>query len=155
MIYTALAWRNKSFGQALEFVWGDDSNVYAVRESASTSACAWPVGWLDGACGVQLGHGGLEEPAGGRCCRWHQRASGCTAFLPGCRQVAAHGQLTCTRATLPSFHTTVKIHRNFKEALTVRVPFAAEAIFGGQLLGVRAQDFIVFYDWATGKVRCF
>lgn len=46
----------------------------------------------------------------------------------------------------------VKIHRNFKEALTIRTGFAAEAIHGGQLLGVRAQDFIVFYDWATGKV---
>lgn len=37
VIYTALAWRNKSFGQALEFVWGDDSNVFATRESTSTS----------------------------------------------------------------------------------------------------------------------
>lgn len=35
----------------------------------------------------------------------------------------------------------------------MRVPFAAEAIYGGQLLGVRTQDFIAFYDWATGKVR--
>ena len=31
IIYTALAWRNKSFGSALEFVWGDDSSVFAVR----------------------------------------------------------------------------------------------------------------------------
>ncbi|KAJ2786122.1 Coatomer subunit beta' [Coemansia javaensis] len=35
IIYTALAWRNKSFGSALEFVWAQDSNEYAVRESAS------------------------------------------------------------------------------------------------------------------------
>ena len=35
IVYTALAWRNKSFGQALEFVWSADSNEYAVRESAS------------------------------------------------------------------------------------------------------------------------
>ncbi|KAI8925123.1 coatomer WD associated region-domain-containing protein [Entophlyctis helioformis] len=35
IIYTALAWRNKSFGQALEFVWAMDSNEYAIRESAS------------------------------------------------------------------------------------------------------------------------
>ncbi|KAL4457362.1 hypothetical protein ABPG75_012227 [Micractinium tetrahymenae] len=82
VIYTALAWRNKSFGQALEFVWGDDSNVFATRESSST----------------------------------------------------------------------IKVHRNFKEALTIKVPFSAEAIYGGQLLGVKGQDFIVFYDWATGKV---
>ena len=31
IIYTALAWRNKSFGTALEFVWGSESNDYAVR----------------------------------------------------------------------------------------------------------------------------
>jgi len=35
IIYTALAWRNKSFGQALEFVWAGDSGEYAVRESTS------------------------------------------------------------------------------------------------------------------------
>ncbi|KXS13491.1 Coatomer, beta' subunit [Gonapodya prolifera JEL478] len=33
IIYTALAWRNKSFGNALEFVWAQDSNEYAIRES--------------------------------------------------------------------------------------------------------------------------
>ncbi|KAJ2850170.1 Coatomer subunit beta', partial [Coemansia erecta] len=35
IIYTALAWRNKSFGSGLEFVWAQNSNDYAVRESAS------------------------------------------------------------------------------------------------------------------------
>ncbi|KAI9208226.1 coatomer WD associated region-domain-containing protein [Polychytrium aggregatum] len=35
IIYTALAWRNKSFGSALEFVWALDSNEYAVRETSS------------------------------------------------------------------------------------------------------------------------
>ncbi|KAJ3222114.1 Coatomer subunit beta' [Clydaea vesicula] len=35
IIYTALAWRNKSFGSALEFVWALDSNEYAIRESTS------------------------------------------------------------------------------------------------------------------------
>ena len=33
IIYTALAWRNKSFGVAEEFVWGDDSSVYATRRA--------------------------------------------------------------------------------------------------------------------------
>jgi len=33
IIYTALAWRKKSFGQALDFVWGMDTAEYAVRES--------------------------------------------------------------------------------------------------------------------------
>jgi coatomer subunit beta' len=36
IIYTALAWRNKSFGSALDFAWAQDSNQYAVRESASS-----------------------------------------------------------------------------------------------------------------------
>ena len=35
IIYTALAWRNKSFGQALEFVWAADTGIYAIRESSS------------------------------------------------------------------------------------------------------------------------
>lgn len=56
--------------------------------------------------------------------------------------------------TPPTPHTAaVKVHRNFKEALTIKVAFTAEAIYGGQLLGVKGQDFVVFYDWATGKVR--
>ncbi|GBF95719.1 hypothetical protein Rsub_08701 [Raphidocelis subcapitata] len=35
VVYTALAWRNKSFGSALEFAWSSDSNEYAVREAGS------------------------------------------------------------------------------------------------------------------------
>jgi len=36
IIYTALAWRNKSFGKAVEFVWGNETGEYAVRENSST-----------------------------------------------------------------------------------------------------------------------
>ncbi|KAH3667213.1 hypothetical protein OGAPHI_002862 [Ogataea philodendri] len=36
IIYTALAWRNKMYGQALDFVWAQDSNYYATRESQSS-----------------------------------------------------------------------------------------------------------------------
>lgn len=82
VIYTALAWRNKSFGPAIEFAWGDDSNVYAVRETAGI----------------------------------------------------------------------IKVFRNFKEAMTIKLPFAAEAIYGGTLLGVKGSDFVAFYDWNTGLV---
>jgi coatomer subunit beta' len=35
IIYTALAWRNKAYGPALEFVWDNDSNMFALRESTS------------------------------------------------------------------------------------------------------------------------
>lgn len=36
IIYTALAWRNRTFGSALDFAWGskDNSNDYAIRESS-------------------------------------------------------------------------------------------------------------------------
>ncbi|KAG8497080.1 hypothetical protein CXB51_008336 [Gossypium anomalum] len=34
IVYTALAWRNRSFGSALEFIWSPDGE-YAVRESTS------------------------------------------------------------------------------------------------------------------------
>ncbi|CRK40579.1 hypothetical protein BN1723_004831 [Verticillium longisporum] len=38
IIYTALAWRNKAFGSALDFVWGakENSNDFAIRESATS-----------------------------------------------------------------------------------------------------------------------
>lgn len=35
IIYTAVAWRKKSFGNALEMVWAQDSGDYAIRESTS------------------------------------------------------------------------------------------------------------------------
>ena len=31
IVYTALAWRNKSFGSALDSVWADDSSTFAIR----------------------------------------------------------------------------------------------------------------------------
>ncbi|GAO47266.1 hypothetical protein G7K_1476-t1 [Saitoella complicata NRRL Y-17804] len=36
IIYTALAWRNKAFGSALDFVWARDSNGYAIREASGS-----------------------------------------------------------------------------------------------------------------------
>lgn len=38
IVYTALAWRNKSFGSAREFVWSADSNEYATRDASSKVA---------------------------------------------------------------------------------------------------------------------
>ena len=35
IVYTAMALRNKDFGQGLEFVWAVDPNMFAVRESAT------------------------------------------------------------------------------------------------------------------------
>ena len=36
IIYTAMALRNKAFGSAQEFVWSNDSSVYAVREGSTS-----------------------------------------------------------------------------------------------------------------------
>ena len=36
IIYTAMALRNKSFGSAQEFVWSNDSSVYAIREGSTS-----------------------------------------------------------------------------------------------------------------------
>ncbi|KAK4099215.1 Coatomer, beta' subunit [Parathielavia hyrcaniae] len=83
IIYTALAWRNKGFGQALDFVWAskDNSNDYAIRESA----------------------------------------------------------------------TSIKVFKNFHEKQGgLDVPFAADGLTGGVLLGVKGQGGVSFYDWQTG-----
>ncbi|KAK5658403.1 hypothetical protein OQA88_2380 [Cercophora sp. LCS_1] len=83
IIYTALAWRNKAFGSALDFVWAskENSNDFAIRESS----------------------------------------------------------------------TSIKVFKNFVEKKGgLDVPFAADGLTGGVLLGVRGQGGISFFDWHTG-----
>ena len=46
----------------------------------------------------------------------------------------------------------MKIFKNFKEVSRIKTGFAAEAIYGGALLGIQGADFIAFYDWASGSV---
>ena len=71
IIYTALAWRNKSYGAALSFVWGEDSNLFATRDSSSS------VRWGSGALYLpplqnerQLCQG---APSASRCDMWQQQ----------------------------------------------------------------------------------
>jgi len=61
IIYTALAWRNKSYGSALSFVWGDDSNICATRDSSSSVRCVLAASL----CGIRhhSGHFTLRGPA--------------------------------------------------------------------------------------------
>lgn len=83
IIYTALAWRNKAFGSALDFVWAskENSNDFAIRESA----------------------------------------------------------------------TSVKVFKNFVEKPGgLDIPFQAEGLTGGVLLGVKGAGGVSFYDWASG-----
>lgn len=37
IVYTALAWRNKAFGKALDFAWSNDGNDFALRTSTSNA----------------------------------------------------------------------------------------------------------------------
>ncbi|KAI0478425.1 coatomer WD associated region-domain-containing protein [Xylariaceae sp. FL0804] len=85
IIYTALAWRNKAFGAALDFVWAskENSNDFAIRESP----------------------------------------------------------------------TSVKVYKNFIEKTGgLDIPFQADGLTGGVLLGVKGQGGVSFYDWATGSL---
>ena len=46
----------------------------------------------------------------------------------------------------------VKIFKDFKENKSFRPNFTGEQIFGGQLLGIRSNDFIDFYEWNDCKI---
>lgn len=46
----------------------------------------------------------------------------------------------------------VKLFRAFKERLTLTLPFSAEAMMGGALLGLRGNTFVCFYDWNSGSM---
>ena len=48
--------------------------------------------------------------------------------------------------------SSIKLFKNFKESTAIKTSFAAEALCGGSLLGVRGSDFVCFYDWGSGKV---
>ncbi|KAI9221346.1 coatomer WD associated region-domain-containing protein [Blastocladiella britannica] len=89
IIYTALAWRNKAYGSAIEFAWSP-TNEYAIRETASR---------------IKLFDKQFKE-----------------------KPVAAAGGLH-------------------------QLNYAADAMFGGSLLGVRsAAGFVTFYDWDTARI---
>ena len=81
IIHTALNLRNKSFGQALDFVWSPDSQ-YAIRETSSK----------------------------------------------------------------------VKLFKNFKERMQIKMDYSAEGIFGGSLLGIKGGGSLTFYSWETGDL---
>eukprot|EP00184_Porphyridium_aerugineum_P001108 CAMPEP_0184707886 /NCGR_PEP_ID=MMETSP0313-20130426/37495_1 /TAXON_ID=2792 /ORGANISM="Porphyridium aerugineum, Strain SAG 1380-2" /LENGTH=1038 /DNA_ID=CAMNT_0027169467 /DNA_START=154 /DNA_END=3270 /DNA_ORIENTATION=- len=80
IIYTALAWRNKSYGQADEIVWDNGGGEFATR----------------------LGNSDIRV-----------------------------------------------YDKQFAERNAIRPAFPVEGIAGGTLLGIKGQDFIVFYDWET------
>jgi hypothetical protein len=174
VVYTALAWRNKSFGSALEFVWSADSNEYATREMGSK------VGWgggggkggraavgLGARVGGQQGLGlrGMCSSAKGRRAQIATRLAGCPTR--GDEQVAPVSHpgytpliISCALHLCTAPHThpptcpppQVKVFKNFTEKLTLSIDYGMEGLHGGALVGVRGTDFVVFYDWADGRL---
>ncbi|EAU82527.2 coatomer beta' subunit [Coprinopsis cinerea okayama7 len=67
IIYTALAWRNKSFGSAVSFAWAPDSSTYAVLESKVKLKLFKNFKEKTGAGGIMKGAGSwaLEQVYGG------------------------------------------------------------------------------------------
>lgn len=45
--------------------------------------------------------------------------------------------------------SSIKLFKNFKEKKSFKPEFGAEAIFGGNLLGVKSVSGLAFYDWET------
>lgn len=84
IVYTALAWRNKAYGSANDFVWAHDSNLYAITDSQSR----------------------------------------------------------------------ISIHKNFKPKTNGEIDFVygVEKLYGGALLGVKGDGFVIFYDWESGEI---
>ena len=171
IIYTALAWRNKSFGTAEEFVWGEDSSIYATRCRAhskdprqtylsfeQSNAFSNNSGQTRGAsmlllCSVWAGRQLYDSTP-----IWDYGASvrGVANAHPrddemlpeGFSGVVITGPVQCREGT-----STVKVFKNFKEVQTLKPGFSTERIFGGALLGVAGADFVCFYDWAVAKVQ--
>jgi len=49
--------------------------------------------------------------------------------------------------------TSVRLYKSFKERPNgLNVPFAMQGLFGGQLLGVKGEEWICFYDWDSGAL---
>ena len=72
---------------------------------------------------------------------------GCELHLGETQSSSSVFLLVCRESS-----SSVKLFKNFKESNAIKTNFAAEALSGGSLLGIRGSDFVCFYDWASGKV---
>ncbi|KAJ2077279.1 Coatomer subunit beta' [Coemansia sp. RSA 988] len=123
IIYTALAWRNKSFGSALDFVWAQNSNEYAVRESSSA---------------IKLYKGFKEKP---------RPAMSALAALGYAADEIYGGSLLGVRGT----GGTLTLYDWETELVVRRIDVEPRAIFwsdGGELLSVVTEDsyFVLRYN---------
>jgi hypothetical protein len=146
-VYTALAWRNKSFGSALEFAWSADSNEYAVREAGSK---------------VRGEGAGLREVLREADAR-RPRPPPPAWRLPGSSRSAVSRRPPTPRAPshpgpsrLPPRRELrtpqVKVFKNFQERAQLKIDFPIEGLHGGALIAARGAEFVCFYDWADGRL---
>jgi hypothetical protein len=147
IIYTALAWRNRSFGSALEFAWSTDGE-YAVRESTSkikifnktfqVGSHAWNL--LLSSSSLRLPHDLCLESW---LCILSVRKWKGADLLP----------LQMDRA----YYLSRDVHfvhcmSSVQERKSIRPNISADGIYGGALLAVRSSEFICFYDWVECRV---
>ena len=49
--------------------------------------------------------------------------------------------------------TSIRLYKTVKERPNgLNVPFAMQGLFGGQLVGVKGEEWICFYDWESGAL---
>lgn len=48
--------------------------------------------------------------------------------------------------------STIRVFKNFKESHVIKPSIPVEGIFGGNLLGVRSNDALCFYDWDSDRL---
>lgn len=46
----------------------------------------------------------------------------------------------------------IKIFKNFAEHTSFRPNYTADGLYGGRLIGVKAHNFLCFYDWDSGRL---
>mmetsp|Transcript_5278 Transcript_5278/g.8945 ORF Transcript_5278/g.8945 Transcript_5278/m.8945 type:complete len:1029 (-) Transcript_5278:226-3312(-) len=46
----------------------------------------------------------------------------------------------------------VRIFKNFKETQVFKPPFSAEGLYGGNLIAIAGNEFVVFYDWVECRL---
>ncbi|KAJ1404091.1 WD40/YVTN repeat-like-containing domain superfamily [Sesbania bispinosa] len=151
IIYTALAWRNRSFGSALEFVWSSDGE-YAVRER-------WE-GMRDKGKKEELGCNILAHVARGLGREtWGSKdkreggedpSRGIQSLTKENGALGQGGRCPRKYCSISTFSFSVLF--SLVEKRSVRPTFSAERIFGGTLLAMCSNDFICFYDWAECRL---
>ncbi|KAA3670774.1 coatomer subunit beta', partial [Paragonimus westermani] len=161
IVYTAMALRNKTFGQAQEFVWSQaDASMYAVRESNAVvkDGERLPVSFKEMGTS-EIYPQTIEHSANGRfvvvCGDGEYIVYTAMALRNktfGQAQEFVWSQADASMYAVRESNAVVKVYKQFKEVRTFKLDYGAEQIFGGHLLGVRSLTGLTFYCWNTGRL---